>query len=276
MDLSIIIIEYFSVEDVKASVSEFCKKCKGEFSFEIIVSSNSCYPPDRQKELQQELPEVRWLFNEKNGGFAYGMNRGLKNAKGNALLISNPDARLKTSLKSALDFLGSHPDCGILGVRIEDSSGVLQDSCREFMWPMEMLYRQLIRFFLSKDVLIDKKMDYTKIQTVDWIIGAFILMRRDVYEKVGGLDEGYFLYVEDMDLNYRVRNEGYQVYYFPEVIVEYKGDRKSTKALFQKKKLISRYAFKHLKSYIRFLRKFYLQHLFHTRCSKKTTSNQFI
>ena len=99
-------------------------------------------------------------------------------------------------------------------------------------------------------------------------------MRRDVYEIVGGLDEGYFLYVEDMDLNYRVRNEGYQVYYFPEVIIEYKGDRKSTKALFQEKRLISRYALKHLKSYMRFLRKFYIMHLFHICDLKKRTFDQ--
>lgn len=255
MKLSLVIIEYNSVDEISSAVSAFYEKVGGETDFEIIVSSNSCYPPEKQAELQKRIPQVKWLFNEKNGGFAYGMNQGLKAAKGDFLLISNPDVRLKTSLRPAIEFMMQHSEAGALGAQIRDPKGVIQDSCRNFMWPWEMIHRQLIRLFTSKDVLLNPKFDYDKVQPVDWVIGAFILTKREVYEKVGGLDEGYFLYVEDMDWNYRIHKAGYQVYYFPEVQIEYKGDRKSTKTLFQDKHLISHYGLEHLKSYCRFLYK---------------------
>ena len=255
MDLSIVIIEYNCVDEIRAAVLAFQDAMKDQSKFEILVSSNSCYPPEKQKELQDSIPQARWIFNEKNGGFAYGMNQGLKQAKGDFLLISNPDVRLKTSLEPALEFLKQHPEVGALGAQIRDVNGNIQDSCRNFMWPGEMIYRQLLRLFTSKDVLLNSKFNYEEVQPVDWVIGAFILTKREVYEKVGGLDEGYFLYVEDMDWNYRIHKAGYQVYYFPTVRIEYKGDRKSTKALFKEKSFINHYGFLHLKSYCRFLYK---------------------
>ena len=260
MDLSLIFIEYHSAEDISTAVSAFHDQCDNDgFEYEIIVSSNSCYPPEQQEELRKQLPGVRWLFNERNGGFAYGMNRGLEAASGDFLLVSNPDARVKTKLSPALDFLKTHPEVGLLGARIEDANGKVQDSCRHFMWPLGMIRRQIVRWFKSRDVLLNPNVDYSRIQSVDWVIGAFMLLRREVYKKTGGFDENYFLYVEDMDWCYRIRLAGYGIYYFPPVKVEYKGDRKSTAALFRDSDFICGYAAKHFKSYCRFLKKHYFR-----------------
>ena len=261
MDLSIIIIEYNSIDEIRAAVLAF-QDAIHETEFEIIISSNSCYPPTQHQELRDSIPLAKWIFNEKNGGFAYGMNQGMKQAKGDFLLISNPDVRLKTPLKPALEFMKQHPEVGALGAQILDTYGNIQDSCRNFMWPVEMICRQMIRLITSKDVLLNKRFDYEKIQPVDWVIGAFILTRRNVYNETKGLDEGYFLYVEDMDWNYRIHKAGYQVFYFPEVQIEYKGDRKSTKAFFRSKLLISHYGWEHLKSYCRFLYKVFVAKVF--------------
>ena len=254
--LSVVIIEYHCADDVLNCISYF-RQHSGIELCEFIVSSNSSYSPDMQEELRKKSPGILWIFNARNGGFAYGMNRGLEIARGEFLLICNPDVRLKNKLSPALYFLREHPRIGALGARIEDSKGNIQDSCRKFMWPGEMIKRQILRLFTSRDVLLNYMFDYSQTQIVDWIIGAFILIRREVYQKTAGLDEKYFLYVEDMDWCYRIHLAGYEICYFPEVKIEYKGDRKSTSAIFRSKKLINAYGIKHLKSYCRFLRKFY-------------------
>lgn len=252
--LSLIIIEYFTPEDLVSCIAEF-RKWTVCLSVEIIVSSNSCYDLEQQALLRSELPAVKWVFNPKNGGFSYGMNRGLEKASGEFLLVSNPDVRIQSSLEPALKYLSEHPKVGAIGPQILDENGKIQDSCRNFMCPAEMLKRQFIRLFTTRDVLLEKNRDYQKVQSVDWVIGGFILLKRELYGKVGGFDEGYFLYVEDMDWNYRFHRAGYEVHYFPSLVVTYKGDRKSTRTLFHDKKLISHYGWLHFKSYCRFLRK---------------------
>lgn len=254
MKLSVIVIEYHSIEEIRPCKDALQRCCDG-IQCELIVSSNSCYPEDQQKKLQADFPDIRWQFNSENGGFAYGMNRGLEVASGDFLLISNPDVRIQCQLRPALEYIASHPKVGAVGPRIIDEKGCIQDSCRNFMRPWDMLKRQLTRFFTSRDVLLDKQCDYASIHPVDWVIGAFILLKREVYEKVGGLDENYFLYVEDMDWNYRIHRAGYEVHYFPELVIQYKGDRKSTRTIFHDKKLISHYGWLHFKSYCRFLYK---------------------
>jgi len=223
---------------------------------EFIVSSNSCYQPEKQSEIQRNFPGIKWLFNPVNGGFAYGMNRGLEIATGDFLLISNPDVQLLTTLESALQFLGEHPEVGALGPQILDEKGYIQDSCRPFMSLRRFIVRQVMRICSSRAVILQHKYNYNRTTLVDWCIGAFILIRRESYQKVGGLDENYFLYVEDMDWCYRIHQAGYQVYYYPELKIRYRGDRKSTQAMFLHGFDKLKYSYQHGKSYCRFLRKY--------------------
>lgn len=253
--ISFVIIEYHSVQDVIECAASIIETCGG-VQAEIVVSSNSTYSFEQQAILIYDHPNTKWIFNPENGGFANGMNSGLEICTGDVVVIMNPDVRIQTNnISSASKFLIRNPDIGLIGPRIIDTNRSVQDSCRPFMSPFQFLRRIPQRIFWGKDVLLEKDFEYQKVQPVDWVIGAFMMIRRDALEKVGGLDNGYFLYVEDMDWCMRFWKSGYRVVYYPDLVVQYKGDRKSTTAVTEKK-YFNRYMYHHFKSYMRFLTKF--------------------
>lgn len=223
MKLSIVVIEYNSLSEI----SLFSNKENTSFvdtDFELIVSSNSQYPKDKQDDIVSCSQGLRWLFNDKNGGFAYGMNKGLDVAGGDYLLVTNPDVKLKSSLVPMLEYIKNHPEVGIIAPKIVDSDGVVQDSFRHFATPFSFIGRQVGRI-IHRNKLNVKSANSP--QKVDWVIGAFMMVRRDFYEKVGGLSEDYFMYCEDEDWCKRAHLAGYDVVYYPDVVIEYKGTRSS-------------------------------------------------
>lgn len=252
VELSFIIVEYQCLEDVYTCVGSIRDACNN-ICYEIIVSSNSAYPPERQVSLRRKMPYVKWAFNQSNKGFAAGMNSGILKASGKVVILMNPDVLIsKADMREAFDYLMSHPRIGLMGPKIIDHEGNLQDSCRKFMGPTEFLSRIFKRVIRGKDVLLASRFNYASVQPVDWVIGAFMMLRPDALDKVGLLDEDYFLYVEDMDWCKRFWDCGFQVVYYPRVEVTYKGDRKSVSPLISKK-LFNKYSFYHLKSYLHFL-----------------------
>lgn len=220
--ISFIIIEYNSYDDICKCINKI--KTYMSNSYEIIVSSNSCYLYDQESNLLEE--NVIWINNRRNGGFAYAMNQGLDVASGEILVIMNPDVKIKGGIYLMAKYLLEHPNVGVIGPRIENSHGIIQDSFRHFINPLNFITRHFMR-------LINKETSITcnKIDTVDWIIGAFMMFSRNTYETVGRLDEKYFLYCEDMDFCTRMYKEGLHVVYYPEAIVEYEGTRSARKSL---------------------------------------------
>lgn len=225
MTLSIVVIEYNSLEDI-SSFEEHVNDLLDGIDYELIVSSNSCYSQTKQEKIKQKTSRIRWVFNEKNGGFAYGMNRGLELARGDYLMIANPDLKMKCGLREALAFLNQHDEVGAVGPLIKDEDGVQQDSARAYLTVSSWVKRNIMRV-LGKE----ERYDYSSVRTVDWVIGACILMKREAYRLTGGLDEHYFLYVEDLDLCTRIRGAGLEVVHFPIMEVEYKGTRSARHSL---------------------------------------------
>ena len=222
MKLSIVVIEYHSIHEVVA-LSHAVGKALGD-DVELIISSNSLYSESEQKRISETYSHARWQFNVRNGGFAYGMNEGLKVAKGDVLVIVNPDVKFKTPLEPMVDYLLQHPEVGIIAPKIVDEDGVVQDSFRHFATPFSFITRQVGRI-VHRNKLHVKSADTP--QKVDWVIGAFMMVRRDFYEKVGGLSEDYFMYCEDEDWCKRAHLAGYDVIYYPDTVIEYKGTRAS-------------------------------------------------
>lgn len=218
--LSLIIIEYHSLDEIGAfynSVQEYL----GD-EFELIISSNSLYPQAEQEEIKEKLKFAKWTFNERNGGFAYGMNEGLKNAKGDVMVVMNPDVKLRKSLESMIKYIQGHSEVGIIAPKIVDEDGTIQDSLRHYITPWGFIMRHL------DGILHKRRLDVKEFKepvSVDWVIGAFMMCRRDFYEKVGGLSNDYFMYCEDMDWCKRAHLAGYDVVYYPETVIEYKGTR---------------------------------------------------
>lgn len=221
MKLSFIIVEYHSVEDILAcslSIQESMKQTTCQF--EIIVSSNSLYNSKKQKQLLTTHSLCKWIFNDKNGGFAYAMNQGLKIADGRILVIMNPDVRLKSGIRGMIEYFVTHEKIGLIAPMIQNTLGDIQDSYRHFITPWRFLVRHLSR--VRGQATLKK---YDEPVEVDWVCGAFMMMSRTSYESTKGLDEGYFLYCEDMDLCNRMWLGGYKVVYYPMAEIEYEGTR---------------------------------------------------
>lgn len=241
--ISIVVIEYHSLEEIKKIRESFHDEERMEY--ELIVSSNSMYSKRKQEEILTEYPNTIWTFNERNGGFAYGMNEGLKVAKGDFLIVMNPDVKLKSSLEPMVNYLQKHQKVGIVAPKIMDDEGVIQDSFRHFITPWGFFLRQL-GWIKDKGKLHVK--DFNEPIKGDWVIGAFMMCRRDFYVHVGGLSDDYFMYCEDMDWCKRAHLAGYDVAYFPETVIEYKGTRSARKSW--------KYAKIHIKSLLTYWRKY--------------------
>lgn len=227
MKISIVIVEYNSLDELQRCAESLQRGFSCEV--ELIASSNSCYSKEKQDDALSLFPQFKWSFNERNGGFAYAMNQGLKLATGDYLIIANPDCVFLEKLDEMVDFLQSHSEVGAIAPQIVDENGHIQDSCRHYVSLQSFVCRQLRRKFTGKEVLLNSRVDYSKIQTVDWVIGAFIMVSRAVYEKTGGLSDDYFMYAEDMDWCTRIRLAGWEVVYYPKVKIQYKGTRSARK-----------------------------------------------
>lgn len=245
--ISFVVVEFLSIDDIRVCVESIKDVCRN-VSCEIIVSSNSCYSIERQKELAKMFPSVKWMFNPRNGGFAYAMNQGLKKTNGKYLTIINPDVRIKTDLDRMVQFMEDHPHIGAIAPQIVNEKGEIQDSCRPYVSIQNYIGRTIKRIYGHKSSVLTLNMDYSKIQTVDWVIGAFIMVRNEVYYKTNGLDEYYFMYAEDLDWCTRIRKCGYEVVYFPSAQVIYEGSRSARKS--------AKYAKIFLRSHIHYWKKF--------------------
>jgi N-acetylglucosaminyl-diphospho-decaprenol L-rhamnosyltransferase len=221
--VSIIIIEFFSLDELESSINGIHTSLGG-VNYEIIVSSNSCYDSGTMESARSRFPEVIFSFNDRNGGFAYGMNRGLEKARGRFLVIANSDTRILEGFDGMISFLENHPEIGAAGPQMVDSGGTVQDSCRKYVSMPRFFNRQLKRMF--RDIAVwESGIDHTLIQTVDWLSGAFIVVTRRSYEATLGLDENYFLYAEDVDWCTRIRAKGFEIAYYPPMKVRFTGSR---------------------------------------------------
>ena len=244
--LSIIIIEYHSIREVQECAALLGKHVK--VSYEVIVSSNSCYDADQQQKISFNDDHVKWLFNSQNGGFAYAMNEGLKLARGAYMVIMNPDCIVTSDLTSMISFMDSHSDVGAIAPQMLDVEGNIQDTARPYVSVPRYVWRQIKRVLGHKISILASNMNYNQVQTVDWLIGAFIMVSRLAYQQTGGLDINFFMYAEDVDWCTRIRQAGFEVVYFPKVKIIYKGTRRARSN--------SKYARIFIQSHIRYWRKF--------------------
>ncbi len=253
--VSFVLLEYNSLEDIAPCIASIREKTQG-IAHEVIVSSNSNYPAEKQSLIAGDDPSVKWVFNTGNLGFAGGMNSGIRNTSRSSgfIVIMNQDVRIVSNkFGEVLNYFRSHPETGIIGTRIINKEGELQDTFRKFITPHSLVQRQLKRIYHNQQVVFEYE-DHSSAIPVDWVCGGFMVIARDVIDSVGLLDENYFLYVEDMDWCYRVKLSGKEVVYYPMFTVEYQGDRKSIKFLLTQK-LPTKYFTYHLRSYFYFLRK---------------------
>lgn len=221
-----------------------------DFDFEFIAVDNASTEQMSLGYLEHADKEglVKLIRSPKNLGFGGGNNLGAKNATGEYILIMNPDIFVgKDSVSKMLEYIEKHHDVGILAPKLVYPDGQVQDSCRRLMKFSDLVIKRtplkmvpFLRKRVEKYTMQD--FDHSKIQEVDLLVGACLLIPRHVYEKVGGFDERYFLFMEDFDLCRAVRKAGYKVVYYPEVAVTHNHKRLSGGSIM---KLLTRKVFWH-------------------------------
>lgn len=180
------------------------------------------------RNLIAEFPEFHFIASETNDGFAKANNRAIQTAKGEYLLILNPDTELEGFyINEILNFADSKPDFGCLGVRMHDAKGNFLPESKRSVPDMFNSFEKLFTRFKNTNAKSYYRNDIGEfeIAEVDVITGAFFLVKNDVYHKIGGLDEKYFMYGEDIDICYTLLNRGYKNFYYGKAsILHHKGE----------------------------------------------------
>jgi GT2 family glycosyltransferase len=229
-DLSVIIVNYnvkHFVEQCLHSVFNASKHLKIEV---FVVDNNSV--DGSVPFIKQKFPQVKLIENKTNTGFSVANNQAIKQSSGKYVLLLNPDTVVQEdTFEKVIAFMNAHPEAGGLGIKMFDGKGnFLPESKRGLPTPAVAFYKI---FGLAKLFPNSKKfgqyhltyLDMDKTHEIDVLSGAFMLMRKETLDKVGLLDETFFMYGEDIDLSYRITLGGYKNYYFADSsIIHYKGE----------------------------------------------------
>lgn len=222
--LSIIIVNYLQkklLERCVASIYDLIPN--GEF--EIIIVNNS--PEESLTEISQAYPNTIILPSE-NTGFSKANNLGVKHSKGEHLLFLNADTELTIDFTAQLYKELSGLNYGAVGLGMQFPDGRFQNSFGLFPAILnEYRNKKVEQGFFNKDSLIteERRKYYSATKQVDWVSGAAMFIDKKVFDNIGGFDERFFMYYEDIDICYRLYNAGYKNYYFPySNIIHHKGE----------------------------------------------------
>lgn len=227
MKLSIIIVNFNTAKFLRDCIESIIKSA-GNLDFEIIVVDNA----SKEKfQIPNTKYQIKVIRNKKNLGFAAANNQGIRQAKGEYILLLNPDTLvLKDTLSQMVKFMEKNSSVGIATCRVELPTGSLDDAChRGFPTPWNAIcqFSGLARLFPNSQLFNGYHMGFVnmdKVHEIDSCAGAFMLVRRKTGDKVGWLDEDYFWYGEDIDFCFRVKRLGWKVVFLPMVkILHYKG-----------------------------------------------------
>jgi GT2 family glycosyltransferase len=246
LQLSVVILNYnvkYFLELCLKSVEQAIALIDAEI---IVVDNNSS---DGSCEMvRQKFPSITLISNQDNVGFAKANNQGVKAAKGEFVCILNPDTVVaEDTFTKLLKFAKGKSNLGAIGCKLIDGSGAFLPESKRNIPVVKVAMKKL---FGNADMYYANHLRSSDNGKVEILVGAFMLMRRDVYHQVNGFDEDYFMYGEDIDLSYKLLQEGFQNYYFGETTcIHYKGesttkDKKYTKQFYNAMKLFYKKHFK--------------------------------
>jgi len=234
MDLSIIIVNWNSVEYLKACIASVQRETSG-IEYEIVVIDSGSFD-GCDAMLERTYPDVRFVQSERNIGFGQANNMAVGFSRGRSLLFLNPDTEIQgTAIASMHAWLERSPDAGGVGCRLLNSDGSVQTSCVQAFptIPNQVLDAEWLRARWQRsglwgiDALFATDTAPKEVQTV---AGACVMMKREVFDRVGGFSNEYFMYAEDIDLCYKIATLGLKVYYLPDATVVHHGGGSSNEA----------------------------------------------
>lgn len=229
MELTVVIVNYrvkFFLEQTLASVHE---ATRGIDASVVVVDNNS--GDDSITHCRQRFPGVAFVENNENVGFSKANNQAIMAAESDYTLILNPDTIIThKALAQCIEWMHSHSECGAIGVRMVDGNGVfLPESKRAFPTPWVSFCKifGLSKLFPRSRVFARYHMRFLsdrESHKVDILSGAFMFCRTSLLQQIGGFDEDFFMYGEDIDLSYRICQAGFDNWFLPVHIIHYKGE----------------------------------------------------
>jgi len=229
IQLSIIIVTHNAKDFLRNCLKSVFEKIKN-LSFEVLVVDNASSDGTFEM-LKNEFPQVKVIFSKENLGFAKANNLAIKEAKGKYIFLLNPDTiLLDENFEKLIDFAQKNPDVGAIGPKVLNSDLTIQHQCKRGFptpWNIFCYLSGLAKIFPKSKIFAGYLLTYLdteKIQGVDSLSGCAMVVKREVIEKVGMMDEDYYLYGDDLDWCYRIKSAGWKVVYFPETkIIHYGG-----------------------------------------------------
>ncbi|MBU1148904.1 glycosyltransferase family 2 protein [Patescibacteria group bacterium] len=221
LNLSIVIVNW-NVKDLLEQCLTSIFDHTTDLNFEVIVVDNAS--PDQADltgMMKQQFPEVKYIPNNKNLGFARANNQAIVLGQGEFVLLMNPDTELReNSLLRMVNFMRQNEEVGISGCKILNTDHTVQPSIRKFpnLFSQILIMLKLHHFFVNISALrnyFQKDFDYNLSQAVDQVRGAFFMMRKTMIDKVGVLDDKYWIWFEEVDYCKRAKDVSWEVWYFP-------------------------------------------------------------
>ncbi len=225
VDLSVVIVSWNVEGLLRACLRSVADELAGAssdqaLSAEVFVVDNAS--SDRTVDMvASEFPHVKLIANQANVGFTRGNNQALQQARGRYVCLLNPDCEiLPGALRRMIDYADAHPEVGAIGPQLLFADGSIQSSRRRFptlrtgFLESTILQRWFPHSRAIQEYYCSDRVDDT-IQEVDWLVGACLMLRREALDQVGLLDEGFFMYSEELDWCYRAKTAGWRVFYLP-------------------------------------------------------------
>ena len=242
--LSVIIVNYNGLQYLQGCFDSLYKNLEG-ISFEIIVVDNNSADASCSY-IRENYPQVTLIESKENLGFGKGNNVAVKETRGKYLLLINNDTIVLDKLEPILMIMENDKQIGALGINMLDGNGKYLKAAGNFPSPVSLLLMK--KLWKGKDF---KKGSFKKnFYEVDWLSGAFLCIPRRLYDDVGGFDERYFMYVEDVDLCKKIADKGYKRIFSPNFsYIHFVGFSPSKNPLLIKS--FKLYVLKHFKGYIK-------------------------
>ncbi|WP_417835094.1 glycosyltransferase family 2 protein [Thalassospira xiamenensis] len=220
--LDVVIVNYNTYGDTCKCVTHLIEQ--GEIAPHNIHVVDNFSPDGSGLRLKNDLPiEVDVVLSQENQGFGAGVNIGARTGSAPFILVLNPDCRPEAAnLHLLLEHLNLHVDVGLVGGELTNVDGSLQYSARTFYSVLDVIVRRTPLKWIFPFSLLNRShllMDCVRTVPfdVDWVMGTGFIVRRELFEQVGAMDEAYFLYMDDVDLCVRIHKAGYRVQIFPMV-----------------------------------------------------------
>lgn len=222
--IAICIVNYNTCEHLRACLAAL----QAEEVAEVVVVDNNSTDTSASM-VREEFPWVTLLANQANPGYGSAANQAIASCNAEYILLLNSDTRLYAdALQALIVYLDQHPDTGIVGPRLVNLNGSLQPSCYYFPTPLHVFLGEssLERLIGRLPILRNRYLrtwPHDRSRAVPWVLGAALAIRRTAFNEVGGFDDSFYMYAEEIDLSYRMYLNGWQTHFSPDATIQHIG-----------------------------------------------------